>query len=82
MHCTFLVTCAVRLVLSAKAGKECRFVLAGIAVVIEDMILAVDADVRLTGSFEDRVVVFVVDLVAAMIVLGGSRSFHKHFEKF
>lgn len=73
VHCTFLVTCAARLVLSAKAGKECRFVLVGIVVVIEEIMLAVDAEVRLTGNFEDLVVVL-VDLVAAMIVLGKTKK--------
>lgn len=55
--------------LSAKAGKEFRFVVVGIAIVIEEIMLAVDADERLTGNFEDRVVVVLgVGLVAAMIV--------------
>ena len=47
--------------------------LVGIVVVIEEIILAVDAEVRLTGNFEDLVVVL-VDLVAAMIVLGKTKK--------
>lgn len=79
VHCTFLVTCAARLVTSVKAGKEVRFAVVGIAVVIEEIMLADDdADVRFTGNFDGRVVGLVVVLVVAMIAFEDQDFQNKH----